>query len=306
MARSEQPDKGVAESSPGALLRAARLQQDISERELADRLNWQFDYVAAVEEDRFDVIRNPVFVTGYLRAAARLLEVDEEQVIAAYRGLDPSAVDTAPERLDSRPPQVQKTGLGVPVGIAAAVLLVIFVWWFGGDDSEPRQAASASADASTAIDEPALAVVEPRVAESAAQAVVAASDEDAPTSPKLIVSNAAAQSNPSEVVASVPDAVPSPPAVPAATEIRDEVAAVPGELLFRFSDECWVEVRDADGDVLVADLKSAGAVLRVSGRAPFKVLLGNAAAATLNFGDETVEVPRRPGRTTARFTVGEQ
>ncbi|MDE0250619.1 MAG: DUF4115 domain-containing protein [Gammaproteobacteria bacterium] len=45
--------------------------------------------------------------------------------------------------------------------------------------------------------------------------------------------------------------------------------------LLTFLEECWVEVKDADLRLLVQDLFQEGGTLKVQGKAPFQVILGN-------------------------------
>ena len=76
-------------------------------------------------------------------------------------------------------------------------------------------------------------------------------------------------------------------------------------LTFEFSDDCWLEVRDASGQLIYANLERAGDTVRLDGEAPFEVLAGNAAAVSVSFRGEPFAFRIRPGRDTARFTVGE-
>jgi cytoskeleton protein RodZ len=63
-------------------------------------------------------------------------------------------------------------------------------------------------------------------------------------------------------------------------------------IAFSFTEECWLEVSDARGDVLVADLQSAGSSLQLQGTAPFDVKLGNSPAAKIELnGDQVAIVP---------------
>ena len=72
-----------------------------------------------------------------------------------------------------------------------------------------------------------------------------------------------------------------------------------------FSGDCWVEVKDAQGKILLNGLMKARSSQTVSGTPPFSVTLGNAPAARLTLGekpvDTTVYVPRRG--TVSRFTL---
>ncbi len=115
---------GVSEPGPGELLRSAREALGISQREMADRLNWVPAYVIAVEENRFDVLRGAAFVRGYLRAYGKQVEVPEDTLMAAYSALPgdlPVAAGNG-RRVESRVPQVQKKGVAIPAGAAVVVL----------------------------------------------------------------------------------------------------------------------------------------------------------------------------------------
>ena len=89
--------------------------------------------------------------------------------------------------------------------------------------------------------------------------------------------------------------------------IADDLAgaAEQSQLQFRFSGDCWLEVRNAADELIYADLRRDGDVLNLSGRAPFRVLLGNAGVVELDYQGEAVAIERRPGRSIAKFSVGE-
>jgi len=63
-------------------------------------------------------------------------------------------------------------------------------------------------------------------------------------------------------------------------------------LLFQFSDDCWVEIEDAKGVAIYADLNRNGDALQVSGVAPYSILLGKAPSVSLQFNGKTVDVGR--------------
>lgn len=64
------------------------------------------------------------------------------------------------------------------------------------------------------------------------------------------------------------------------------------ELFFVFSGDCWLEVKDADGQAIYKDLNRSGRSLRIMGAAPFSILLGKAPAASLQFNGKTIDVAR--------------
>jgi cytoskeleton protein RodZ len=81
--------------------------------------------------------------------------------------------------------------------------------------------------------------------------------------------------------------------------------SVPAALVLRFAKDCWVDIRDADGDSLAYGVMKAGSVSELSGAAPFSLVLGNAPAATIEINGELVStsvyVPQRG--TVSRFVL---
>jgi len=69
--------------------------------------------------------------------------------------------------------------------------------------------------------------------------------------------------------------------------------------------ECWMDVVDATGKRLVFGSRQAGEQLNLRGVAPVKVLLGNAAAATLSFNGEAIDLSGYPTGRVARLTLGQ-
>lgn len=97
-------------------------------------------------------------------------------------------------------------------------------------------------------------------------------------------------------------------AVPAAvtTEAQTSVQAdANATISLALSAECWVDVVDATGKRLVFGSRKSGEQLNVRGVAPIKVLLGNAAAATLSFNGESIDLSGYPAGRVARLTLGQ-
>mgnify|MGYP001820009689 CR=1 FL=1 len=120
-------------TTPGTMLRVAREAQELSEREVADRLNLMPDYVAVLERDDYNALRAPAFARGYVKAYGKLLGLDEEELLAAFDELRASDKARAEKRVHTRPLQLQRTGLGVVIGLAVLLLLVLAMWWWRGE-----------------------------------------------------------------------------------------------------------------------------------------------------------------------------
>lgn len=68
----------------GATLRQARREQDLSEKDVADRLHITMHYVKALETDRYEKLPGAVFAKGYIKSYAQLLGLDSAALLAAY------------------------------------------------------------------------------------------------------------------------------------------------------------------------------------------------------------------------------
>ena len=333
-------------ATPGQQLREARERAGISPREMADRLNWSPGHVSAIEEDRYESLRNTAFVRGYLRAYARELDLDGDALVRSFYNLTGSVDDREQSAvLPNSPVSSQKTGLSVVMGMVFALLVIAVIWWQSGEEQPPRAVTAPAAgekpgqSASSVAGSPALrgdvpaTASEGAVTESAGIAGAAATNQSSALDPKAspleeaaagaeegsagesTAESAAALETALEAGGSAPPEVPAVDGEPAEALDDDpgpepvgdapatEVAA--SILVFDFSDDCWLEVRDADGELIFADLKRAGETVRIDGSPPFDVLAGNTAAVSLRFRGEPFPVLNRPGRDSARFTVGD-
>lgn len=81
------------------------------------------------------------------------------------------------------------------------------------------------------------------------------------------------------------------PAVAAAAEETPAVAPDPGRLAVGFTDLCWIEVYDATGQRLAYQLAERGESLVFPGPAPWRVMLGNADAASLTVDGRAARLP---------------
>jgi cytoskeletal protein RodZ len=117
-------------TTPGSLLKKARLAQGMSEREAADRLNLMPNYVAILERDDYQALRSPPFARGYVKAYGRLLGLDERDLMSVFDALNMAEPAQQEKRMEPRPLQLQRTGLGVVIGLGILLVLVVALWWW--------------------------------------------------------------------------------------------------------------------------------------------------------------------------------
>lgn len=78
----------------------------------------------------------------------------------------------------------------------------------------------------------------------------------------------------------------------------------PQTMTLNVTQQSWVEVFDASGDLLLADLQPPGTRLEVTGDAPFKVNLGYAQGVEIYYGGKVVPVSNIAADNTAFVSVG--
>lgn len=164
---------------------------------------------------------------------------------------------------------------------------------------QPQDAASVAVADPAAVPAPApaaeLAAEQPAAA-ATAPAVPPAEAAPSPLANVPVVPAPLAE--PAAPVAEVAPAAPAPAAEPVS------VAAGEGLVQVNFSDDCWTQVTDANGRVLVSTVKRKGETLQVAGKAPLEVRLGFARGAQLSYNGAPVNLRVNSGGT-ARVTLGQ-
>jgi cytoskeleton protein RodZ len=91
--------------------------------------------------------------------------------------------------------------------------------------------------------------------------------------------------------------------VTGAVREREQLGA-PGRLQMRFTGESWVEVRDAQGRLILADLMRADRDVSLDTWGPIEVLVGAVDASVIVFNGETLDLSNRAFQNVARVTLG--
>ncbi|KUJ81497.1 helix-turn-helix domain-containing protein [Microbulbifer flavimaris] len=98
------------------------------------------------------------------------------------------------------------------------------------------------------------------------------------------------------------DPAPAAATAPSAAPVAEAASEA---LELRFSQEAWIEVKDASGKVLLAKLQAQGSQVTLEGQPPFSLMLGNAAGTEVRYRDQLVPSEPIGSRRTRRLTVGE-
>lgn len=154
-------------------------------------------------------------------------------------------------------------------------------------------------------------------APSAEVAAVPATAVPIPLPGSVQPSAVAASPAASAAVPNVASTEPATPVAPASPTAEAAPAAAPSEptptvregeglVQVSFTADCWVQVTDANGRVLVSTVKHAGESLQVAGKAPLELRLGNARVAQVSYNGAAVEHRKNMTASgTARVNLGQ-
>ncbi len=309
-------------SSPGAQLRRAREVRGESVHEVAFALKLSPRQVEALEHDDFDALPGMAFVRGFMRNYARYLGLDAAPLLDAVQRLAGQGTpDLSPIRnADGDLPSGGGRRSGsFPAGLVVLVLLALLAvgWYFDwfrtgsapsvGAVAEPAPAFAPAPtqplESETTVQ---LAPPQPSVVESVADAAPVANAGAAATGAPAAASAAVpGASLAGTMPAAAAEPAPAPVSAPAAAAAEPMPAATPaaGQLSFRFGADAWIEVRDANGAILHSGTNRAGSTRTVQGRAPFTLVVGNAASVKLEHDGKPVELAPHIRGTVARLTL---
>ncbi len=312
-------------SSPGARLRREREVRGLTEQQAAEMLNLDPTVVAILEANDFAALGAPVFVKGHLRRYASLLELDVDEVLAAYEHSkqhidEPTLVPKA--RIEMGPVRGRPRWPLVVGGMAAFLLAAALIAYLSehGLPWSPKTAeepaldtpldvpgtslSPAASPGSAAIDSAPAPVVDGATAPVAGApgSTTGASQGTAVGTPGI--TTAPAGTTPAGAPATAPgtpSGTPAPSAAPASTVVPTGPGQV--SLQLRFSGDSWVEIFDGSGKAVVYDLGKTGTERTVTATAPLSVTLGNAPAVAITINGRAIPPPPATGAV-ARFSVG--
>ncbi len=306
----QQSDSNAAAQQPGSagmLLRQAREQQHMSVQTLASALKVPVYKLQALEEDRWDVLTDSVFTRSLALSICRLLRIAPELVLAGLPKHEAAKLASNPEGINapfkektlrSLMSPAQEPGSGSAVKLAA-VLLIAVAGGAGFYFLPQWQSAEGDAVAQGAASEPLFMPQLQAEPEAGSAAGAAATPQDAAaavmTEP-VAAEQPAAQSAPAEAAAATtaPSTAASAAPVPAGGRV----------LRFTATAESWVQVRDAQQQVVMEKILKSGDVFEeVAVGRPLHVVVGNADATRVEVDGTAFDFAGSAKNNVARFEV---
>ena len=298
----------------GLCLKEARETANLTVDEISDAIKLPEDMILALENSAIDILPPVTFTQGYIRNYARFLKLPENEVVELYNHMLPTS-DAPLSPRSFLPRQLSSSELVFKIASYFVVLCIVamFIFWFLQADTEiegnQEDDVAASVDGSNNKQfyekiinaEENLEAVE----KNSQQTILDNSaDETAPeagSEPEL-------EADLDEVIiiesSDVSDIIPEDLDVEVdeiglvskikknVTDDVSEYIAQEGDdvLILGTISESWIEISDANNQRLVFELIKKGGYYRVTGKAPFKIFLGNAPTVSLQLNDEAIDV----------------
>ena len=314
MNTEDSQDKAVSMTT-GQRLREAREKLGFSQQAVAERLCLKLSTVRDIEADTVETDLASTFVRGYIRSYAKLVHLPEDELLPMLTNHASKVTKVA---------QMQSFSLGKrrkkrDGWLMSFTWLIVFVvvgltgaWWWQNHKAQQEELATMVDNSSAQLSQQnggqSVPVVDNGAVDNGAAAVElnvasenvttpaansAAAAQQAPTTVDLL----AAAQQPAVVApsqAAIPDA--SVPAaltqLPTGNAELGAPAAEPNALVMDFSNDCWLEVKDATGKTLFSGMQKSGARLNLAGTAPYKLTIGAPAAVQIQFQGQPVDLSR--------------
>jgi cytoskeleton protein RodZ len=273
---------------PGERLRAARTAAGLTLQAVADDLHLGVDVLEALERDDYAKMPGRVFVRGYLRKYARLVDLPADALLATFDAhvpVEDVAVPVLHTVVSARQIRSQArsshSAVRAVTWIVVLVLAALLLTWWQGYLQWPVDALR-----SGEVQGEATVIVLPGDTVSPAmQRDVAPLLQDE----KVAVAPAADRPLPQAPAASASTPTPAEPAPAPA-------APVP-PIVLELGARSWVEVLDSSGTFKLNGTFEKGFRKTFEGQPPYRISIGNLNAARLSVGGKAVDLqPHFNGR----------
>ncbi|PKO51316.1 MAG: DUF4115 domain-containing protein [Betaproteobacteria bacterium HGW-Betaproteobacteria-2] len=284
-------EQSVVETSPaisvGENLKSAREAKNLDIDDICSYLRLSRRQVVALESDDFSALPEPTITRGFIRNYARMLELDAEPLLEAYRNFSASE--------QPRPISIQSENIRIPgndkspwlLYVFASVLIVLLVTaWVIYVDYMPKPSTEVQYVPSE---------TEVEAAASNVESVPAAGVTPVPDEPAADAATSTEATVPAEVVIPAESSTGADAAAPTtdAAVVATQAAPVSAGMAvvkLRATERSWVSITDRNNKNIFDKIMVAGIEESVQGEPPLQVVIGNAPSTTLIYNNQTVDL----------------
>lgn len=290
---------------PGELLKQARERLGLAQKDIAAQMNLKIETIDAVEKNDRDRLPIATYVRGYIRSYARLVKMDADELIRLY---DEDDSMPPPEVIPNIKKSAQTTGRDKPVRaltylITFTLALLLLAWLQSRYIVDIKPGTGGNRDNTGQQTTPPVQSPEPHSATAPATVperrapVTEQESLSLPADSVDVTESSVSVTAPAD--ASVSTAAPDTGAV----QIMEQLTGGDDKIQFLLNSDSWIEVHDANKNMLYHDLARSGKTVSLSGKAPFSVVLGYAPGVTVRFNNEPFDPAPYTSSGIARFTL---
>ncbi|EGQ9767424.1 cytoskeleton protein RodZ [Vibrio alginolyticus] len=298
----------------GTLLKNKRESLGMSQKQVADRLRLRISVIEDIENNRFESQQVATFTRGYLRSYAKFVGLDENVVLTALE----QTADAQPQEQEiemqsfSRKTKDEKHNSRIMLLTWVIGLVIIGIsaaWWW--QNQQENSLTKEVTDSSVEAPQPTAQELADIDLMTAEELIASTPEEVASTNEGVAESTEAPVEQGADPLLTETENTTSvdseePVAVIEAAEEEQPAPVVPEGmtlLTMKFKADCWIQVKDTNGKTLVSGTHKPGQDVELTGKAPFKVILGAPEGVTMTFASEPVDLSGYTSGKVARFTL---
>lgn len=294
--------------SPGEMLSRARKEKGLAAEEIILHLGITLRTLNALEKDEYEALPSPLYVKGYIRRYCSILNMSDTEVLADFDakikelGLANKESSIRLDRDSSR--KTINWKLAVPI-LLMLLLAILILWYFLSKTADPETKELPLAPQESTRPEPLMnsGVSSPGY-KGIDTAVIGAKDIG-------VIDKSAAERHNTEANFVEIELQKTKQTIAESTSLllsKEKHVVTKGSQILQINvtKQSWIQILDAKGDILLADLKPSGYQNEVKGTAPFKVTLGYAPGVELTLNGKKVEIPIVGNNNTAKLKVGDR
>lgn len=280
--------------APGQLLKNAREESNLTLEDISARLRLRVEVLEQIEADQFDMGKLATFTRGYYRSYAKAVNVPEMAVLNGLDILGKAQIEEHDMQSFSRKTKREKHDnriMKLTWVIFALILSMSVLWWW------QEQAQFETAEARSHVEEinKEEAVIVDELADSSTESAVALDDGiDTLESSDTVTAPLAETTVTDEATDSIE--------TPTVSEQAQE-AIITDDVVITFNSDCWLQVKDAANNRLYSGVKKSNQTLKLTGKAPYELVIGAPNAVTLSYKGKPVNLSAYPAGKVARLTL---
>ena len=260
----EKSKAGSRSASAGVRLREERLSKGIKTSTVAEKLHITNHYVKAIESDSFEKLPGAIFIRGYLKNYAELLNLNPSEIVGLYEKTASQNTNGSNSRASSYKLK-PRNRIFVISSVILFIILFVALWIY--DNSYTEESTTDFSDTVALGKNQLNALLD--------------SGKFLPTGNQVSISqNDSVFAELGRRSASHYDT----------NKIINFNSSGPDTLDILFSDESWIEITDVSVGKRFREIMVTGDFLRVKGEAPFTVLVADAPAARIRFNGAEIPI----------------